>query len=177
MAEDKKRTVFQELGNALLYGFDKNVEKQQKKVHSYTINNNDTIFKSKDQGEFEKTKTQIKQEKYLANQWVSAGLNLSQTTALVTNNLKLMYRDCDIMSGWPEIGAAIELYAEETCNEALTEIRLLNGDTKTIESLYNENYKDFWVYSIDENGIDCKSAKIERVVCNGVKPILKVTLD
>src|ERR1017187_3289161 len=114
MAEDKKRTVFQELGNALLYGFDKNVEKQQKKVHSYTINNNDTIFKSKDQGEFEKTKTQIKQEKYLANQWVSAGLNLSQTTALVTNNLKLMYRDCDIMDGWPEIGAACDLYAEES---------------------------------------------------------------
>ena len=115
MAEDKKRTVFQELGNALLYGFDKNVEKQQKKVHSYTINNNDTIFKSKDQGEFEKTKTQIKQEKYLANQWVSAGLNLSQTTALVTNNLKLMYRDCDIMSGWPEIGAALDIFSEESC--------------------------------------------------------------
>ena len=115
MAEDKKRTVFQELGNALLYGFDKNVEKQQKKVHSYTINNNDTIFKSKDQGEFEKTKTQIKQEKYLANQWVSAGLNLSQTTALIANNLKLMYRDCDIMSGWPEIGAALDIFSEESC--------------------------------------------------------------
>ena len=114
MAENKRTTVFQDLGNALLYGFDKNIEKQQKKVHSYTINNSDTIFKTKDQGEFEKTKTQVRQEKYLANQWVSAGLNLSQTTALVSNNLKLMYRDCDIMDGYPEIGAALDLYAEES---------------------------------------------------------------
>jgi len=113
MAE-QRRTVFQDLGNALIYGFDKNVEKQQKKVHSYTINNSDVILKTKDKAEFEKTKTQLRQEKYLANQWVGAGLNLSQTTALVTNNLRLMYRDCDIMDGYPEIGAALDLYAEES---------------------------------------------------------------
>jgi hypothetical protein len=112
MAEEK-RTIFQNLGNALLYGFDKNVEKQQKKIHSYTITNNDTIYKTKDKAEFEKTKTQIRQEKYLANQWVSAGLNLSQTTNLVTNNLKLMYRDADVMDSYPEIGAALDLVSEE----------------------------------------------------------------
>lgn len=177
MAKQDRKTVFQNLTNGFLYGFDKDVEKQQKKVHSYTINNNDVILKTKDKDEFEKTKAQIRQEKYLANQWVSAGLNLNQTTALVSNNLKLMYRDSDVMDGYPEIGAALDLYAEETCNEAFTEIKLLNGDIKTIESLYNENYKDFWTYSIDENGVDCKPTKIERVVCNGVKPILKVTLD
>ncbi len=110
-----KRTIFQDIGNALLYGFDKNVEKQHKKINSYTISNSDVIFKTKDKGEFEKTKQQVRQEKYLANQWVSAGLNLSQTTSLVTNNLKLMYRDCDIMDGYPEIGAALDLYAEESC--------------------------------------------------------------
>ena len=27
-----KRTIFQDIGNALLYGFDKNVEKQHKKI-------------------------------------------------------------------------------------------------------------------------------------------------
>lgn len=113
--ENKRKTIFQDLGNALFYGFDKNVEKQQKKVHSYTINNDSTLFRTKDQAEFEKTKAQIRQEKYLANQWVSAGMNLNQTTALVTNNLKLMYRDCDVMDAYPEIGAALDLYAEESC--------------------------------------------------------------
>jgi hypothetical protein len=78
MAE-QRNTIFQDLGNALVFGFDKNVEKQQKKVNSYTINSNDVIIKTKDKAEFEKTKAQIKQEKYLASQWFSAGLNLSQT--------------------------------------------------------------------------------------------------
>ena len=35
MAENKKRTIFQNLGNALFYGFDKNIQNQQKKIHSY----------------------------------------------------------------------------------------------------------------------------------------------
>ena len=177
MAEEKKSTIFQNLGNAILYGFDKNVEKQQKKINSYTINSNDPIFKTKDQAEFERTKTQIKQQKYLANQWVGAGLNLSQTTALVTNNLKLMFRDSDIMDSYPEIGAALDLYSEESCLISNTLIKLLDGTIKDIEYLYNNNYKNFWVYSIDENGIDCKPTQIERVVCNGIKPIFKVTLD
>lgn len=114
MAE-RKNTIFQNLSNALIYGFDKNVEKQQKKIHSYTINNSDVIYKAKDPAELEYEKTKLRQEKYLANQWVSAGLNLSQTTALVTNNLKLMYRDADVMDNYPEIGAALDLYSEECC--------------------------------------------------------------
>ena len=36
---DKKRTIFQDLNSALFYGFDKNVQQQQKTVHSYTIKN------------------------------------------------------------------------------------------------------------------------------------------
>lgn len=116
MAENNKvKTIFQDLGSSLFYGFDKNVQNQQKTVHSYTINNDKAIYKTKDKDEYEKTKLELRQQKYLANQWYSAGMNLSQTTALVTNNLKLMYRDSDIMDGYPEIGAALDLYAEESC--------------------------------------------------------------
>lgn len=127
---DNKKTIFQELGSALLYGFDKNIEKQQKVVHSYTVNNNDVIFKTKDKNELEKTKTQLRQEKYLANQWIGAGLNLNQTTALVSNNLKLMYRDADIMANWPEIGAALELVSEEA-NTTNMKGQILNITSKS----------------------------------------------
>lgn len=112
---DKKKTIFQELGSALLYGFDKNIETQQKNVHSYVINNDDVLFKTKDKQEFERTKQELRQKKYLSNQWVGAGINLSQSNSLVTTNLKLMYRDADVMSNWPEIGAALELVSEESC--------------------------------------------------------------
>lgn len=118
MSDKKKKTIFQSLGSALFYGFDKNVEDQQNKIRSYTINNDTPIFKTKDKDEYERTMNQIKQEKYLASQWVGAGINLGQTTSLVSNNLKLMYRDCDIMDNYPEIGAALDIYAEESvvCN-------------------------------------------------------------
>lgn len=114
MAESKN-TIFQSIGDALLYGFDKNVQQQQKRVRSYTINNDETLLKTKDKNEYEKTKLQLKQEKYLANQWYGASLNLGQAASLVTNNLLLMYRDADIMDGFPEIGAALDTYMEESC--------------------------------------------------------------
>ena len=125
MAENKKRTIFQNLGNALFYGFDKNIQNQQKNIHSYTINNDKPILKTTDKDEFERTKEQLKQQKYLSSQWVKAGANLSQTTALVSNNLKLIYRDSDLMDGYPEIGAALDLYSEETCTNN-TKGQLLN---------------------------------------------------
>lgn len=114
MSENKKKTIFQSLGSALLYGFDKNIENQQKMIRSYTIDNDKPIFRTKDKDEYEKTKEQLRQEKFLASQWIGAGINLGQSNALVSNNLKLMYRDCDIMDGYPEIGAALDLYAEES---------------------------------------------------------------
>ena len=118
MSDKKKKTIFQSLGNALFYGFDKNVEDQQNKIRSYTINNDTPIFKTKDKDEYERTMNQMKQERYLASQWVGAGINLGQTTSLVSNNMKLMYRDCDIMDNYPEIGAALDIYSEESvvCN-------------------------------------------------------------
>jgi hypothetical protein len=176
MADNKIKTVFQNLGNALYNGFDKNVEAQQKSIHSYTINDA-PVFKTKDKNEYEKEKAQLRQEKYLANQWVSAGLNLSQTTSLVSNNLKLMYRDVDIMDNYPEIGAALDIFSEESCLKSDTYIKLVNGECLTIGELYEKNYKDFWVYAIVENGSEIKVSKIEKVICHGVKPLSKITLD
>ena len=61
-----------------------------------------------------------------------------------------MYRDADLMDAFPEIGAALDTYAEEACLHGSTKIKLLNGQIKTIEELYNENYKDFWLYAVDK---------------------------
>ena len=174
---DSKRTIFQDLGSALFTGFDKNIETQHKKVNSYNFPSNEVLYTAKDPAEFEIAKRELSQQKLLANQWVKSGYNLSQQTAMVTSNLKLMYRDADLMDNYPTIGAALDLIMEESCLYSDTYVKLLNGESKTIEELYNEEYKNFWVYSIDENGIDCKPTKIEKVICNGTKPLFKITLD
>ena len=160
---DSKRTIFQDLGSALFTGFDKNIETQHKKVNSYNFPSNEVLYTAKDPAEFEIAKRELSQQKLLANQWVKSGYNLSQQTAMVTSNLKLMYRDADLMDNYPTIGAALDLIMEESCLYSDTYVKLLNGESKTIEELYNEEYKNFWVYSIDENGIDCKPTKIENV--------------
>ena len=179
MAENNKFTTkFQDLTKALIYGFDKNVETQAKKVNSYILpTNNDIIFKTDNPAELEMTKNQMKQQKFLAQQWYKSGQNLSQQTSLVTNNLKLMYRDCDLMDGYPLIGAALDLFMEETCLFEDTKIKLLNGETYTVKELYEENKENFWVYSISESGIDCKPSKIDKVIYKGVKPLFKLILD
>lgn len=116
MADNKnKQTIFQSLGKALISGFDKEKESYEKKIHSYNIDNNHVIYKTDNKEDADNKKLQLKQDKYLAAQWYGASKNLSMGTALSSNQLKLMYRDVDIMDNFPEVGAALDLFMEESC--------------------------------------------------------------
>lgn len=75
----------------------------------------------------------------------------------------------------PIIASALDIYADE-CLHGDTKISLLNGEKKTIKELYNENFKNFWVYSLDENG-NFIPKKCERIAYNGQKSMVKITLD
>jgi hypothetical protein len=110
----KQTNIFKDLTAAVFTGFDKNVEQEIKKVKNYNFSNSQPLYTTTDQQDYESTKKLMGQEKYLANQWVRSGYNLSQQTSMVTSNLKLMYRDADLMDGYPMIGAALDLIAEES---------------------------------------------------------------
>ena len=58
---------------------------------------------------------QIKQEKLLAHQWKKIAQDSMMTTAVGLNQVKVMYRDADLMDGSPEIGTALDIISEETC--------------------------------------------------------------
>ena len=112
-----KKTPFEKLGQVFLYG-NKNIE-QETKINKYTLNSDDVIFKTKDPQEFETKKRQIAQSNYLANQWYGSNKNMTKSTGMVSNNVKLMYRDCDLMDGFPEIGTALDIFAEESCSHLI----------------------------------------------------------
>ena len=57
----------------------------------------------------------MQQNKYLSDRWVKANSNLSLSAFAGLSNVKLMYRDADLMDAFPEIGAALDIYAEESC--------------------------------------------------------------
>jgi len=62
------------------------------------------------------------------------------------------------------------------CARYSTKIKLLEGTTKCIGDLYKEGAKDFWVYSIDDNG-NIIPKKASKVIYQGKKLTYDITLD
>jgi len=134
-----KTTIFQDLSSALFTGFDKNIQTQVKKINSYNFPNQEPLYVAKDQVEYDRVKTQMSQEKLLAGQWLKAGTNIAQQSTMVTSNLKLMYRDCDLMDNYPEIGAALDLVAEEcTCLNTKGQILNITSSSKRIKGILED---------------------------------------
>ena len=75
---------------------------------------NDVVYKTEDPAEYQAKKLELQQNKYLQNRWIRTNQNLSMSAFAGLNNLKLMYRDADLMDSYPEIGAALDIISEES---------------------------------------------------------------
>ena len=119
---------------------------------------------------------QLKQEKLLAYQWRKAAFDGTSIKALSGNQVKVMYRDADLMDAWPEIGAALDIMAEESTT-INSKGKILNISSKsdriisiledlfinrldihiTLPMIFRSTYKygnDFMLLNIDtKNGI------------------------
>lgn len=169
-----KPTVLQKLTNILSNSND--ITGAVKRVNSYEINTSDILFKTKNRDEYETKLTQLKQQQLMAKQWKRANYELTNKSLAGLNEVKMMYRDADLMDCFPEIGAALDIVSEEACLEYSTRIKLLNGKITTIGELFDKNYRNFWVYSIDEYG-KCKPSLIEKVIYKGKRPLYQITLN
>lgn len=115
MAEQQKRlTTIQRINR--LFGTDTTipVDYTRKQVNKYTINNPDIIFATHNKDEYDNKALELKQNKFLKYRWRKANYQLDNQQYMNVSNVVLMYRDCDLMDGFPEIGAALDIYAEET---------------------------------------------------------------
>ena len=72
------------------------------------------IYRTSDKEEYLSKKLELQQNKYLKDRWIKANVNLSVTAYAGLNNVKLMYRDADLMDAFPEIGAALDIVSEES---------------------------------------------------------------
>ncbi len=86
------------------------------------------------------------------------------------------YQDFRAMDGTPEIAAALDIIRDE-CLDANTIVPLLNGEEKTIEQLYNEGIKNFYVYSYNTDEGKIIPAICERVTYKGVQDVYEITFD
>lgn len=113
---NKLLTVFQNLDNAITGNWDMK-NKPTHHVNSYDMSNasygNDVVYKAKDKEDYVKTKLELQQNAYLNSRWQKANVDLSVQAFSGLNNIKLMYRDADLMDSFPEIGAALDIVSEE----------------------------------------------------------------
>ena len=114
----KKSTVFQALDKAITGNWSSPSSVIEPHVNSYDMsggNGKDVIYRTTDKDDYLQKKLELQQDKYLKDRWVKANVNLAVTAYQGLNNIKLMYRDADLMDAFPEIGAALDIAAEEAC--------------------------------------------------------------
>lgn len=112
MAEEKY-TIFQRLQKVLSSG---NVQRNYM-TNDYGIISpkSDVIATANSQEEYNKKILQAKQQALLGKQWIKANYDITNQSLAGLNDVKLMYRDCDLMDAFPEISAAMDIVSEESC--------------------------------------------------------------
>lgn len=110
----KKNTVFQALDKAITGNWNPQ-DIVSPHINSYDMSKkgDEVIYRTDNKEDYLQKKLELQQNKYLKDRWIKANVNLSVTAYAGLNNIKLMYRDADLMDAFPEIGAALDTYAEE----------------------------------------------------------------
>lgn len=132
------RTVFQNLEKTLGGGWG---DGKSRNVSSYDFSNakNTVIYKTNDKEDYEKKKLELRQQNYLNNIWRTSNRNLNNNSINGLNAVKMMYRDVEIMSCYPEIGAALDLYADEsTVNDQKGNVINVYSDSTRIKSIIED---------------------------------------
>ena len=111
----KSGTVFQALDKAITGNWNPQ-DTVTPHVNTYDMSGmgKDVIYRTSDKEEYLNKKLELQQNKYLKDRWIKANVNLSVTAYAGLNNVKLMYRDADLMDAFPEIGAALDIVSEES---------------------------------------------------------------
>lgn len=110
----RKYTIFQNIDKA--FSGDWNPEASAPHINSYDMSTADKsiLYRTTNKDDYESKKLELQQNAYLKDRWVKANVDLSVSAYAGLNNVKLMYRDADLMDAFPEIGAALDIVTEES---------------------------------------------------------------
>jgi hypothetical protein len=114
MANNNK-TILQKLTNVVI-GTGKGSNSNTNKIMNYTMSpsvSNEVLYSFNTKEERDLKLKQLKQEKLMAYQWKKIGHDSQMATAVGLNQVKVMYRDADLMDQFPEINAGLHVIAEE----------------------------------------------------------------
>lgn len=140
MADEKKRkTVFQRMTGDM--GSDN--MPSGKVGNKYFLNGNpdEVLLRTKDKDTYEAGKRELEQNLFLAKMWRRVSNASAYETASDLVGIKLMYRDADLMDQFPEIGAALDSYAEEcTTNNNQGQVLNIYSESDRVKAILNDLY-------------------------------------
>lgn len=110
----KITTIFQDLNRAFNGSWDSSGRvPRHSNTYDMTSATSNILYKTNDKADYEKTKLEMQQQAFLQNEWHRTNQSLAISSYAGLNNVKLMYRDADLMDAYPEIGCALTIMSEE----------------------------------------------------------------
>ena len=112
----KEKTVFQRLTDVLIgYGNGNSSPTMPAKSVSYDLTDKSRVLFSTDNKDERDAKlAALKQQRLQSYMWKKTGYETSMEQTIGSTQVRIMYRDADLMAqGMPEIGAGLEILAEE----------------------------------------------------------------
>ena len=112
---NNKPTLFQRMNK--FFGTDTTISADytRRNVNTYKIDNPNVIFATKDKAEYDMKSLELRQNKLLNWKWRKANIQISNQQYMNVADVKMMYRDADLMDGFPEFGTACDILSEEAC--------------------------------------------------------------
>lgn len=160
-----KLTAFQRLNKVFFSGGNINNYHVQKQP------DDDVIIKTNNKEEFDIAALQARQQHLLARQWKRAQYDITNRSLASLNEVKLMYREADIMDMFPEIGTALDIVMEE-CTSVNDNGSILNITSKSerIKSILQDLF-------VNRLSIDTMLPMICRGMCKYGNDFLLLNID
>ena len=110
-----KRTTWQKLTNVLINTSNGTPSAGSTRTAIYNIAapKDTVLYSSNNKEERDMKLAQLKQQRYMSYLWAKTGYESSMQQAVGSNQVRVMYRDADLMAAWPEIGQALDVTSEE----------------------------------------------------------------
>ena len=112
MAE-KKETIFQRLTNVITRTGKGAADARRTAEYNIDIPQSEVLYSFNNKEERDQKLLQLKQQKLLAYQWRKNGYESSMAALAGASQVRVMYRDADLMDQWPEICAGLDILKEE----------------------------------------------------------------
>ena len=142
------KTVFQRLTDVVI-GTGKGAGDARRASATYDIQlpQSEVLYTFDNKEERDQKLLQLKQQKLLSYQWKKVGYDSSMEALVGATQVRVMYRDADLMDQWPEIHSALDILSEEST--VLKKGKMLNvySSSKRIKAIL----EDLFVNRLDIN--------------------------